>query len=63
MTRRVFDGILYATLSDFADAARVHLKRGRSVLRFRWDYIDEGSVSGPRKHIEENARYVRENGG
>ncbi|MFD9547135.1 hypothetical protein ACFWBG_07110 [Nocardia salmonicida] len=104
MTRRAVDGVLYATLSDFAEAVRrlpterdiptacfnelrdrylrdgwtriyeydgpdagvdyvrVHLKRGRTVLRFRWDSIDEGSVSGPRRYIEEIARYVRENG-
>lgn len=44
------------------DYVRVHLRRGRTVLRFRWDNIDEGSVSGPRRYIEDIARYVRENG-
>ncbi|MFE1593420.1 hypothetical protein [Nocardia sp. NPDC058705] len=45
------------------DYVRVHLKKGGSVLRFRWDHYDQGSVAGPRRYIEEIARYVRENCG
>ncbi|WP_040816214.1 hypothetical protein, partial [Nocardia concava] len=40
------------------DYGRVHLKYGTSVLRFRWNNYDEGSVTGPRTELADVTRYV-----
>lgn len=69
----LFNEILYLYLAEgwrciyeydapdaWIDYGRVHLKNGASVLRFRWDNYDEGSIAGPQKDIADIARYLRD---
>ncbi|MFB7724872.1 hypothetical protein [Nocardia sp. NPDC056100] len=49
----------YTGPDAWIDYGRIHLKNGRTVLRFRWNNYDEGSVTGPRGNIEDIARLVR----
>lgn len=45
------------------DYGRVHVRKGKSVLRFLWSNVEEGRVTGSRADIAEISRYVRENRG
>ncbi|MEC3955810.1 hypothetical protein VMT65_22445 [Nocardia sp. CDC153] len=53
--RRIYE---YDGPDAWIDYGRVHLEHGKTVLRFRWNNYDEGSVAGSRKDIETVVHYV-----